>query len=225
MPCCKNSLGLTWCSIFMKASNSSMKASVSLLLIDSASAGASLCFYRGKNEALSQNSYRHMLRRKHLYDCDWCLISCWLNDKHWFYNIYIAAFQIHIYTHCLIFQYKYNIFIWREREKMTFQQMYMHKLTNSQRRNCTCSKALFRCSWAPAQNVVHEHCCPYIYIYTHVSMNTLMHICQPTSMQQHYSVSPWKHIMLQRQLLGSLLGSLMFYIEIFRGTASPEHWS
>ena len=127
MPCCKNSLGLTWCSIFMKASNSSMKASVSLLLIDSASSKI----------ALSQICYRMKQRMKPwakiATDICWEGSTCMIVIGVWSavdsminidFTIYRAAFQIHIYTHCLIFNIDINIFIWRERENDISTNVY-----------------------------------------------------------------------------------------------------
>ena len=91
---------------------------------------------------------------------------------------------------------------------------------------------------------MHVYVYMYIFIYIYISyINTRVFcaatgdtcfgwclvawITQPNSMQQHYNVSPCKHIMLQNQIphCQHLLGSLIFCIEVFRGMAWLLHFS
>ena len=91
---------------------------------------------------------------------------------------------------------------------------------------------------------MHVYVYMYIFIYIYISyINTgafcaatgdtcfgwclVAWITQPNSMQQHYNVSPCKHIMLQNQIphCQHLLGSLIFCMEVFRGMAWLLHFS
>ena len=91
---------------------------------------------------------------------------------------------------------------------------------------------------------MHVYVYMYIFIYIYISyINTRVFcaatgdtcfgwclvawITQPNSMQQHYNVSPCKHIMLQNQIphCQHLLGSLIFCMEVFRGMSWLLHFS